>query len=57
MSKKHEKASHLRWNKNGQKCMKKIQPWDFPGGTVVKNPAANSEDTGSIPSVGRSHVA
>ena len=29
---------------------------DFPGGTVVKNPPANAEDTGSIPGLGRSHM-
>ena len=28
----------------------------FPGGAVVKNPPANSGDTGSIPGPGRSHV-
>ena len=26
----------------------------FPGGTAVKNPAANVRDTGSIPGLGRS---
>ena len=29
---------------------------DFPGGTVVKNPPANTGDTGSIPGPGRSHM-
>ena len=29
---------------------------DFPGGTVVKNPPANSGDTGSSPGPGRSHM-
>ena len=29
---------------------------DFPGGPVVKNSPANSEDTGSIPGPGRSHM-
>ena len=28
----------------------------FPGGSVVKNPPANAEDTGSIPGLGRSHM-
>ena len=28
----------------------------FPGGSVVKNPPANSGDTGSIPRLGRSPV-
>ena len=27
----------------------------FPGGPVVKNPPANTGDTGSIPGPGRSH--
>ena len=30
--------------------------WEFPGGTVVKNPPANAGDTGSIPGHGRSHM-
>ena len=30
--------------------------WDFPGGAVVKNPPANAGDTGSNPSLGRSHM-
>ncbi|KAJ8781362.1 hypothetical protein J1605_011346 [Eschrichtius robustus] len=29
---------------------------DFPGGTVVKNPPANTEDTGSSPDPGRFHM-
>ena len=29
---------------------------DFSGGTVVKNPPANSGDMGSIPGTGRSHM-
>ena len=29
---------------------------DFPGGPAVKNPAAGTGDTGSIPGPGRSHV-
>ena len=28
----------------------------FPGGTVVKNPPANAEDTGPSPGGGRSHM-
>ena len=28
----------------------------FPGGAVVKNLPANAGDTGSIPSLGRSHI-
>ena len=34
----------------------KIQLRGFPGGSVVKNPPANAEDTGLIPGPGRSHV-
>ena len=30
--------------------------WDFPGGTVAKNPPANAGDTGLIPGWGRSHM-
>ena len=29
---------------------------DFPGGAVVKNPPANSGDTGSSPGPGGSHM-
>ena len=29
---------------------------DFPSGTVLKNPPANAEDTGSSPGPGRSHM-
>ena len=28
----------------------------FPGGTVIKNPPANTGDTGSSPGPGRSHM-
>ena len=28
-------------------------PWDFPGGTVDKNPLANAGDIGLIPGPGR----
>ena len=35
--------------------MKIIIILDFPGGTVVKNPPANTGDMGSIPGPGRSH--
>ena len=34
-----------------------VQHLDFPGGTVVKNPPANAEDTGSSPGPGRSHMS
>ena len=30
--------------------------WDFPGGSVAKNPPANAGDTGLIPGSGRSPV-
>ena len=31
-----------------------IEIWGFPGGSVVKKPTANAEDTCSIPGLGRS---
>ena len=31
----------------------KVFPWGFPGGSVIKNPAANAKDTGLIPGWGR----
>ena len=34
-----------------------LEGWDFPGGSVVKNPSANAGDigdAGSIPGLGRS---
>ena len=34
----------------------KLLHWDFPGGTVVKNPPANAGDSGSSPGLGRSHM-
>ena len=34
----------------------KIQSEGFPGGTVVENLPANAGDTGSSPSLGRSHM-
>ena len=34
----------------------KLDSWDFPGGTVVKNPPANAGDTGSSLGLGRSHM-
>ena len=30
--------------------------WDFPGGTVVKNPPAKAGDMGSSPGPGGSHM-
>ena len=35
---------------------KEKKPGVFPGSSVVKNPPANTGDTGSVPSPGRSHV-
>ena len=32
-----------------------IYIWDFLGGSVVKNPPANTGNTGTIPGSGRSH--
>lgn len=29
---------------------------DFPGSSGIENPPANSEDTGSVPGPGRSHM-
>ena len=34
-----------------------VMLWDFPGGSVVKNPPANPGDTGSIPGQGGSHMS
>ena len=39
-----------------KKQLLKTHLWDFPGGTVVKNPPANAGNTGSIPGPGRSHM-
>ena len=36
--------------------VKTRHPRDFPGGTVVKNPPANTGDTGLSPGPGRSHM-
>ena len=30
-----------------------IMTWDFPGGSVLKNPPANAGDVGSVPGSGR----
>ena len=35
---------------------KNYKIWDFPGGTVVKNPSANAGDMDSNPGPGRSHM-
>ena len=36
--------------------IRNYSPWDFPGGTVVKNLLANAGDVSSIPGLGRSHM-
>ena len=38
------------------KYLKLKMHWDFPGGTVVKNPPDNARDMGSSPGPGRSHM-
>ena len=35
---------------------KKMYALDFPGGPMVRNPPANAEDMGSVPSLGKSHM-
>ena len=34
----------------------KTAGWDFPGGTVLKNPPTNAGNTGLSPGLGRSHM-
>ena len=34
----------------------KVSPLGLPGGSMVKNPPANAEDTGLIPGLGGSYV-
>ena len=46
-----QKYSQLIFDKEA-----KVIQWDFPGGTVVKNPPANVGDMGSSPGPGRSHM-
>ena len=36
--------------------LQRIKEEGFPGGEVVKNPPANTGDTGSSPGPGRSHM-
>ena len=43
-------------NKKKKKEKRNSSTADFPGGTVVKNPPANSGDMGSSPGPGRSHM-
>ena len=37
-------------------CLKNSMDRAFPGGSVIKNPSANAEDTGLIPGPGRFHM-
>ena len=41
---------------NDLRVHKNMLLWDFPGGTVVKNPPANAGDMGLSPDQGRSHM-
>ena len=43
-------------NGNRMEVPLKGKHWDFPGGTVVKNPPANAGDTGSSPGPEGSHM-
>ena len=49
------KSAHL-WSINLQQRKQEYTMEGFPGGTVVKNPPANSGDTGSSPGPGGSHM-
>ena len=41
----------------GNGLFKNLRIWDFPGGTVVKNPPVNAGDIGSSPGLRRSHMS
>ena len=46
-----------KWQDDGLKLSQiKNRIRDFPGGAVVKNPPANGGDTGSSPTLGRTHM-
>ena len=45
-----------RFKKIPSKRYNYLKSRDFPGGAVVKNPPANTGDTGSSPGLGRSHM-
>ena len=48
-------VSSLPWNfEHGDKRGAVNKYWDFPGGSMVKNPPANAGDTGWTPELGRS---
>ena len=38
------------------KIVQKKKKWDFPGGSVVNNPPANTGDMGLISGPGKSHT-
>ena len=67
----HSAIGQLYINKTGKKvhtnrnvriitvplfCHQDVITWDFPGGSVVKNPSANAGHTGSIPGPGRFYM-
>ena len=41
--------------KRGIFCVLK-KTWDFPGGSMVKNPPASAGDSGSLPDLEQSHM-
>ena len=47
---------HTCLHKVTERGISKMYERDFPGGAVVKNPPANTGDTGSSPGPGRSHM-
>ena len=53
-----ENSCHLAVNmvEAGWGNSQEVHHWDFPCGTVVKNPPADAGDMGSIPGLGRSHM-
>ena len=55
IKKKKPTAVHIFYDL-GEKKKKERENWDFPGGTVVKDPPANAGDMGSSPGPGRSHM-
>ena len=48
-----QKAIQVYWFLKIKNSSYKNNAWDFPGGSVVKNPPANAGDTGSSPGPGR----
>ena len=49
-------SSKNRTNRQRSKWGIQVSEQDFPGGPVVKNPAANAEDVGSLSGPGRSYM-